>query len=193
MADVALSLNWRVFTLAKAGNRSEEFEDAYAADPVTGRFAIADGASESSFAGVWAEMLVKGFVENPGSWSGWLPAGRTAWQQKFQGTHRPGMLKKKCAKGRLPPFSASPLADRAWVGKRSPWEIAACFMCVPDVCCVRSRSKMPTRSAINRNSSARSPRRNYAPLAFGRRLAGSGLIAADDGRAGPVVSPQCDR
>ena len=104
MADVALSLNWRVFTLAKAGNRSEEFEDAYAADPVTGRFAIADGASESSFAGAWAEMLVKGFVENPGSWSGWLPAARTAWQQKFQGNASSWYVEEKVREGAFATF-----------------------------------------------------------------------------------------
>jgi hypothetical protein len=56
------TLRWRSFTLVKEGNAPEEYEDALAANPRTGRFAIADGASESSFAGLWAKLLVDGFV-----------------------------------------------------------------------------------------------------------------------------------
>lgn len=56
------ALRWRSFTLVKDGNAPEEFEDAVAANPRTGRFAVADGASESSFAGLWAKLLADGFV-----------------------------------------------------------------------------------------------------------------------------------
>jgi hypothetical protein len=50
-------------TAPKKGHRPEENEDAYAASLARGRFAIADGASESSDAGAWARLLVDDFVE----------------------------------------------------------------------------------------------------------------------------------
>ena len=48
----------------KSGNTASEYEDAYAVKPEALRFAVADGASESSFARQWAELLVEGFVQD---------------------------------------------------------------------------------------------------------------------------------
>ncbi len=52
-----------VFRLPKAGNSEADYEDAFAigADSV----AVADGATESSFARAWAEALVLGFTSEP--------------------------------------------------------------------------------------------------------------------------------
>jgi hypothetical protein len=67
----------------KRGHTVEEFEDAFAGDPEAGRFAIADGASESSFAGRWANLLVQDFVRAPNLPSGAslprLPALQQRW------------------------------------------------------------------------------------------------------------------
>jgi hypothetical protein len=55
------------FSLPKAGNREDEYEDAFNSsilvnkDTVYYRFAIADGASESSFADIWADLLASGY------------------------------------------------------------------------------------------------------------------------------------
>jgi hypothetical protein len=52
------------YSVAKAGNLSEEYEDAYwPLDVVEGtgelfRFAVADGATESSYSKIWARLLV---------------------------------------------------------------------------------------------------------------------------------------
>jgi hypothetical protein len=70
--------------MAKAGHRADEYEDAFAADPLRGRFAIADGASESAFAVNWAKILVNAFVQNPGSWSSWLVQARELWKLQAQ-------------------------------------------------------------------------------------------------------------
>ena len=43
-------LRWRALSLPKQGHATDEYEDAWAADPAAGRFAVADGASESVFA-----------------------------------------------------------------------------------------------------------------------------------------------
>lgn len=62
----------------------DEYEDAFAGDPARGRFAIADGASESAFANTWAQILVNAFVQTPGAWSGWLLAARQRWGSQVQ-------------------------------------------------------------------------------------------------------------
>lgn len=52
----------------KAGNTDSEYEDAYwprhSIEGVThSRFAVADGATETSFSGVWAKQLVRAYCE----------------------------------------------------------------------------------------------------------------------------------
>lgn len=76
------AIPWQTFALHKRGHRPEEYEDAYAGDPLTGRFAVADGASQSSFADLWAKLLVDGFVQpavkdNPEET--WLAPLREQW------------------------------------------------------------------------------------------------------------------
>ena len=84
MADLPQARVWRVFSTPKAGHNRAEYEDAFAANPHAGRFAIADGASESSFAGAWADLLVQGYTGNPGIWSRWLPHPRKSWHETFK-------------------------------------------------------------------------------------------------------------
>lgn len=64
------------YSVQKAGNRVEEYEDAYwPLDPVDAcgtsfSFAVADGATEASYSKVWARLLVeaycKGQMQEPG-------------------------------------------------------------------------------------------------------------------------------
>ncbi|MHB9075769.1 MAG: hypothetical protein ACYC6G_19885 [Desulfobaccales bacterium] len=51
------------YHLHKAGNAPEEYEDASSCNPEGMRFAIADGAAESSFAKQWADTLVAAFAQ----------------------------------------------------------------------------------------------------------------------------------
>ncbi len=55
-------VRWQALHLVKAGNDPSEYEDAFAADADRARFAVADGATEASFAARWARLLVEGFV-----------------------------------------------------------------------------------------------------------------------------------
>ena len=57
-----MTLSVRAFWLPKKGNSIEEYEDAFDYSITDHRFAIADGATESSFAGEWARSLVHGVV-----------------------------------------------------------------------------------------------------------------------------------
>src|SRR5580693_7202489 len=73
---------WEAIWLPKRGNQAEEYEDAFAGDGETGRFAVADGASETSFAASWARLLVTGYVRtmpesNPGE--SWLRELQEQW------------------------------------------------------------------------------------------------------------------
>lgn len=84
MPNPSKSLTWRAFAVPKAGHGQDEYEDACAANPAAGRFAIADGASESSFARAWADLLVNNFTQQAGRWSRWLPAARSRWHDSCQ-------------------------------------------------------------------------------------------------------------
>lgn len=65
----------------KAGNSAQEYEDAYAVEPSALRYAVADGASETSFAKQWAELLVEKFIHEPPA-----PAGLREWVEPMQAT-----------------------------------------------------------------------------------------------------------
>lgn len=62
---IQLSAYW----MQKAGNAPEEYEDAFAPAAAPGeacqefRCAVADGATETSFSGLWARILVEAFVD----------------------------------------------------------------------------------------------------------------------------------
>ena len=57
------------FHRPKTGNSEGEYEDAFAWDESAGAFAVADGATESSFSDLWAGALVSTFIENPPDFS----------------------------------------------------------------------------------------------------------------------------
>ena len=60
-AQAAKECDIKVFSCPKSGNSLEEYEDAWAhrqtRTPVGIRVAVADGATESSFAKLWAVLL----------------------------------------------------------------------------------------------------------------------------------------
>ena len=92
-------LTWRTFCTPKAGNSLAENEDAVAGEPDEGRFAIADGASESAFADAWARILVNTCVQTPGPWSSWLPAARELWRAEFGERELPWYAETKFEQG----------------------------------------------------------------------------------------------
>ena len=62
----ALRVSTRTFHVHKRGGTEAEYEDAFFPDEFTDelgafRCAVADGASESAFANIWAQLLVRGF------------------------------------------------------------------------------------------------------------------------------------
>jgi len=102
-----LALDVRAFSAAKLGNSEEEYEDAFSHDALFGRFAIADGASESSFARRWAELLAQGYVSLPPSLSRrraqrfleWLRPLREEWRATIPWATLPWYAEQKARAG----------------------------------------------------------------------------------------------
>jgi hypothetical protein len=107
-------LLWAAYRVAKDGHAAAECEDACAADPATGRFAIADGASESAFAGAWAEALAQGYVAHPGPWSAWLAAARAAWHDRFADQPMPWYVEAKFEQGAFATLLGLSVRGRSW-------------------------------------------------------------------------------
>ncbi len=96
-------MNWSSFHVQKRGNRLEEYEDACAANPEAGRFAVADGASESSFAARWARLLVEGFV-TPEQGRKWFAPLRKRWADEVDGLTLPWYAEEKRTEGAFATF-----------------------------------------------------------------------------------------
>jgi hypothetical protein len=80
-----LKLSWQVLSAAKAGSRPEENEDATAAQPAAGRFAVADGASEGWRSGPWAKHLAAAFAADPpepATFADWLARARQTFRDE---------------------------------------------------------------------------------------------------------------
>jgi len=72
----------------KLGNIRDECEDAFCTDDASGRFAVSDGATESSYSSIWAEILTSTFCEcendldSNESARAWLATCRRKWQER---------------------------------------------------------------------------------------------------------------
>ena len=84
-----IRLSVQAFSLAKAGNQPEQYEDAWDDNQETKRLAIADGASDAFESRLWACSLVQAFVSQPPapdatSIEGWLSEPIKAWRAQIQ-------------------------------------------------------------------------------------------------------------
>jgi hypothetical protein len=118
-------LVWTAYRLPKLGHSEAECEDAYAGDAEAGRFAVADGASESAFALPWAEALAAGYVAHPGRWSSWLPAARAGWQSGFEGAAMPWYVEAKFLEGAFATLVGLALRRRPGPNGRLSWRALA--------------------------------------------------------------------
>lgn len=128
--------------LPKRGNSVNEYEDAGACNPERGRFAIADGATESSFAGSWARLLVDGFVAasdpNPQSagldcWTDWLPPLQQRWLDEVSNKELPWYAETKLQDGAFATFLGLRIGEAA----RGDWHAVA----VGDGCLFQVRAE----------------------------------------------------
>jgi len=102
-----MSFSIQKFWLQKAGNSPEEYEDAFAYEVSVGRFAIADGATESSFAKSWAQKLVEKFVSDSPLVSplsacrlkSWLSQPQRQWYEAIDWDRLPWYAEEKSRAG----------------------------------------------------------------------------------------------
>jgi hypothetical protein len=117
----AVALRHRLFCLPRDGHTADECQDAAAADADRGRFAIADGAGESSFAALWARLLVEEFVHQgslPAELTTWLPALQRRWETEARrwahGPSLPWYLEAGLDRGAFATFLALSLDEKGW-------------------------------------------------------------------------------
>jgi hypothetical protein len=108
--------------LPKRGNSAAEYEDAFASNPARGRFAIADGASQSMFSALWAHLLVDEFVNTPARqpapWAKWLPPLQESWNAKTSGGPRPWYAETKLREGAFATFLGVVVEPTCWCNQR---------------------------------------------------------------------------
>lgn len=101
----------REFHRPKLGNVEGEYEDAFAFNMRRKRFAMADGASESVFSGIWARALVNSFVNSRIKLSDpaalaehMLTEARSSWYDSIKWDELKLFVKNKAVKGSFSTF-----------------------------------------------------------------------------------------
>jgi hypothetical protein len=102
-------LRVRAFTCPKAGNRPEEYEDAWAYNARARRVALADGASDAFESCLWARALVQAFVRRPptlpdASLGDWLALPQQTWQAGIEWERLPWYAHEKAQRGAFATF-----------------------------------------------------------------------------------------
>ena len=118
MSTGGLPIFCQALALPKRGHSSAEYEDAAAFSEDRGRFAIADGAAESSFAALWAHLLVGEFVNAPADglapWTDWLPPLQQRWADQVGSAAMPWYAEIKVQQGAFATFLGVRVQERRW-------------------------------------------------------------------------------
>src|SRR6516164_3048978 len=123
------------FRVPKRGNREEEYEDAVWPQErqefrqASVRFAVADGATESSYARQWARLLVDAVGEgglSPASLPEGLVPMWAKWRQWMSGLALPWYAEEKAAQGAFAALVVLELTDSEADGEDGGcWRAAA--------------------------------------------------------------------
>src|SRR3954465_15247462 len=108
----------QAYWVPKLGNSAEEYEDAFAYSAPDGVFAIADGATESSYADRWARDLVDTFVTAPPEvaapktpFPDWLTPMQQRWRQGIDWDNLPWFAEEKAKSGAFATFLGLTIFD----------------------------------------------------------------------------------
>src|SRR5437879_3073167 len=116
------NMRFRALWLPRGGNSAAEYEDAWAGDVARGRFAIADAATESSMGGLWARLLVEGFVDaaDPqlGSLANWLPPLQERWAREVGEGPLPWYAEIRAQQGAFATFLGLVVDQCGWLWSR---------------------------------------------------------------------------
>jgi len=135
-----------VLAVPKRGNTPAECEDAFAANAEKGRFAIADGASQSMFSGLWARLLVDAFVANPHPqlvlFHEWLLPLQEDWDAKTTGKSSSWYAQTKLQEGAFATFLGIALEKPGTRVGRPQWRAFA----IGDACLFQVRKDKLARA-----------------------------------------------
>lgn len=99
------------FACPKAGNRREEYEDAWAVrgsdSPRAARVSVTDGATEASFSKLWATLLAEAWVRSRSTGAEFterLAGARRLWRRKTVGRALPWYAAEKARRGAYAAF-----------------------------------------------------------------------------------------
>lgn len=102
----------QVYWQPKEGYTAEEYEDAYGCSEETGIYAVADGATESSFAEIWSAVLTRQFVQSPPEGTpptaenlrDWVLPLQKEWHANIMWDRLPWYAEEKARKGAFATF-----------------------------------------------------------------------------------------
>ena len=137
------------FELPKAGNRSDEYEDALTfGRAINGtaiwRCCVADGATESPYSGTWAQILVAAFEKgefDSGITEQALAPLRAQWKGQIPTENLPWYLEEKLSQGSYAAFAGLRLNPA-----RSRDKGIAQLIAVGDCCVIQVRNNRTMRS-----------------------------------------------
>lgn len=122
----------QAYWVPKLGNSSEEYEDAFAYSTEDGIFAIADGATESSYADRWARDLVDSYVTKPPEVNGssvafpqWLAPLQQRWRHGIDWDNLPWFAEEKAKAGAFATFLGLSIYDPDLLKRTTLFERAA--------------------------------------------------------------------
>ncbi|MCE5302837.1 MAG: hypothetical protein LLF97_06975 [Planctomycetaceae bacterium] len=123
----------------RRGHRSEEYEDAFAINEASGRFAMADGASEGCFTGLWAKLLVNHFVRDSvlpvEKWTRTLTTPQEQWNENIHANALPWYAEDGVEQGAFAAFLGLVFTQESVDGLS--WQATA----IGDVCLFHTRQK----------------------------------------------------
>lgn len=139
----------QAFWLPKAGNTEKEYEDAFCPRRLDSgqeteardfRVAVADGATETSFSGLWAKQLVRAYTKGellPGGFSACLHKLQVRWRAIVNGRTLAWYAEEKARSGAAAAFLGLHLQDTGAETHRGCWEALA----LGDCCLVQMRGE----------------------------------------------------
>ncbi len=138
----------RHVSVVKAGNAPSEYEDGVAWDAAAGRAAIADGATETSFSGPWADVLVQAWVRGGeprplvAGLTGWLDPLARAWGHGVPKASLPWYAQAKADAGAAAAFVGLAVGQATATGRGRWRALAVGDSCVFQVRPVRHETVM---------------------------------------------------
>lgn len=162
----------QVFCCPKLGNSADEYEDAWAhrqtRTPVGIRVAVADGATESSFAKLWAVLLAESYVRSEltgPEFVARLGAARRLWQRRLAGRPLPWFAKDKAEQGAFAAFLGVEIDAR-----KHRWTALA----VGDCCLMQVDNVGKEMRVVESFPLQQSSQFTMSPYLIGSRSAGDG-------------------